>query len=65
MHGERLENIALLRHPANAGGGTQVRGQGVQRYAPGAVTESDAARVLTGGASNGVEQGGFAGAIAP
>jgi len=61
VHRERLEDIALLRHPADAGGSTFVRGQRVQ----GAAGQHDAAAMLARSTCQRVDQGGLAGAVTP
>ena len=61
VHRERFENIALLRHPANAGTRARLRRQGMQWHAG----QHDLTRVLAGSTRQRVHQGGFTGAVAP
>ncbi|OQC05992.1 MAG: hypothetical protein BWX79_02174 [Alphaproteobacteria bacterium ADurb.Bin100] len=60
VHRQRLEDVALLRHPADARSRALVRRQPVQHDA----AEQDGAAVLVRGARQGVHQGGLARAIA-
>ena len=60
VHGERLEDVALLRHPADARRRALVRGQPVQHGAP----QRHAARMLARGARQRVDQRGLARAVA-
>ena len=65
MHRQRFEDIALLRHPANAGRRTPVRGQLVQVQRHACAEQPDAAAMLARGAGHGIDQGGLARAVAP
>ena len=58
---ERLPDVALLRHPAQAGGCALVRAQGRD----GATVELDAAAAIARHADQRREQRGLAGAVAP
>ena len=60
MHGERLKNAPLLRHPANACFGALKRRQRMQRFP----RQKYLSAMLARRASECVHQGGFARAVA-
>ena len=60
LHGERFENVALLRHPADADMGALI---GAQPGDVGAVERNRAAEI-TGDADDGIDQRGLAHAVA-